>query len=151
MKVQNRASVFYFIEFPLCYNLLARQSAQYVVFIMSARSWLRMIPRKSFFDCLYNCNSLNNAREELLRSQAAEFVNPRHHIVLSDTVWQDFDAETLAGMNDAKILSSFTSGFFGGFVFGMEGVLLGAGAWRLFPVQFTSMFPIPYPDLWYVG
>lgn len=35
-------------------------------------------------------------------------------MVISDTVWQDFDAETLAGMSDSKILSKFTSGFFGG-------------------------------------
>jgi hypothetical protein len=65
-------------------------------------------------------------------------------MVISDTVWQDFDAETLAGMSDSKILSKFTSGFFGGFVFGMEGILLNAGAWRVLPVHFTSMIPLSY-------
>ncbi|CEJ59937.1 hypothetical protein PMG11_08535 [Penicillium brasilianum] len=59
-------------------------------------------------------------------------------MVISDSVWQDFDAETFAGMNDSKILSSFTSGFFGGFIFGTEGLLLNAGAWRLLPVNFTN-------------
>ena len=102
-----------------------------------------MIPRRPFFDCLYNCNHANYAREGFLASRAAELVNPRHRTILADTVWQDFDAETLAGMNDAKILSLFTSGFFGGFVFGIEGALLGAGAWRILPVHFTSMFLIP--------
>lgn len=104
-----------------------------------------MIPRRHFFDCLYNCNHANYAREGFLTSRSAELINPRHHTIFSDTVWQDFDAETLAGMNDAKILSLFTSGFFGGFVFGMEGALLGAGVWRILPVHFTSMFPKPYP------
>lgn len=105
---------------------------------MSGRPWLRMIPRKSFFDTLYNSNSMSYARDGFLMSRSAELVNPHHHMVLSDTVWQDFDAETLAGMTDSKILSSFTSGFFGGFVFGMEGFLLNAGAWRILPVYFTS-------------
>jgi hypothetical protein len=97
-----------------------------------------MLPRKSFFDTLYNSNSINSTRDGFLTSRSAELINPRHHMVLSDTVWQDFDAETLAGMTNSKILSSFTSGFFGGFVFGMEGILLNAGAWRILPVQFTS-------------
>lgn len=103
-----------------------------------------MIPRKSFFDTLYNCNSVNYARDGFLTSRSAELVNPRHHMVISDTVWQDFDAEMLAGMTDSKILLSFTSGFFGGFVFGMEGVLLNAGCWRILPVNFTSTFFHPY-------
>lgn len=110
-----------------------------------------MIPKKSFFDILYNCNSINHARDRFLTSRSAELVNPRHHMVISDTVWQDFDAETLAGMNDSKILSSFTAGFFGGFVFGMEGVLLNAGAWRLIPVNFTSKNLLSSVAVWFVA
>ena len=103
-----------------------------------------MLPRKSFFDSAYNCNSVDYAREGFLTSQSADIINPRHHMVISDTVWQDFDAEMLDGMSDSKILSKFTSGFFGGFVFGVEGVLLNAGAWRVLPVNFTSMIPVFY-------
>ncbi|KAF3396395.1 hypothetical protein F1880_006614 [Penicillium rolfsii] len=128
----------------------ARKSSQHPLFhSMSARSWLRMIPRKSFFDTLYYSNSVNHARNEFLTSRSAEIVNPRHHMVLSDAVWQDFDAETLAGMTDATILSSFTSGFFGGFVFSIEGVVLSAGAWRLLPVHFTNFSQNPQAlELW---
>jgi hypothetical protein len=71
-------------------------------------------------------------------------------MVISDSVWQDFDAETFVGMNDSKILSSFTSGFFGGFIFCIEGLLLNAGAWRLLPVNFTSkILLLPYVPVWF--
>lgn len=110
-----------------------------------------MIPRRPFFDCLYNCNHANYAREEFLTSRAADLVNPRHHTILSDSIWQDFDAETLAGMNDTKILSLFTSGFFGGFVFCTEGALLRAGGWRILPVHFTSMLFNTQPSQFLCG
>ncbi|KAJ5177243.1 uncharacterized protein N7482_003120 [Penicillium canariense] len=117
---------------------------------MSARSWLQTLPRKQFFNTLYRCNIDNHVRNGFLTSSSAGLLNPRQNMLLSsDTVWQDFDAEMLAGMNDQKILASFTEGFFGGFVFGIEGILLRAGAWRVLPVYFTR-FPQSRqsPELW---
>lgn len=71
-------------------------------------------------------------------SNSAKLVNPRHHVTNSDEVSWTLDVNTLRGMDDRKVLSLFTVGFFGGYVFGMERMLLRAGAWNLLPVHFTG-------------
>ncbi|KAJ5113354.1 hypothetical protein N7456_001888 [Penicillium angulare] len=107
--------------------------------MLSKCRWL-MVPHKTFFRSLYNSNFKHCATTEFLNSTSATYVNPRGHLVGSDKVSQTFDAEVLAGLDDRKVLSLFTLGFFGGFVLSIERLLLKAGAWRLLPVDFTSVF-----------
>ncbi|KAJ5281574.1 hypothetical protein N7478_006946 [Penicillium angulare] len=101
-----------------------------------------IVPQQTFFRSLYNSNFKEYATAEFLNSASAKFVNPRSHLVASDKVSQTFDAEILAGLDDRKVLSLFTLGFFGGFVLSIERLFLKAGAWRLLPVGFTSVSTI---------
>lgn len=57
-------------------------------------------------------------------------------------VFQTVDADLLDGLDDHKILSLFTHGFFGGHVLGIERILLRAGAWNLLPVHFNGQIPL---------
>lgn len=103
-----------------------------------------MFPGKTFFCSLYKSTYRNHAGSEFLNSLSSKYVNPRSHVHSSDTVLKNFNADLLAGMDDRKILSLFTLGFFGGFIFSPEGMLLRAGAWNLLPVHFTSRFILDF-------
>ncbi|KAI9901979.1 hypothetical protein N3K66_003796 [Trichothecium roseum] len=107
---------------------------------MSAKSWTHMLPRKAFFESLCRSQYTGRAGPDFLASASASVVSPRRRVVAnSDTVRQTFAGdEALAGLSDESILSLFTAGFFGGFVFGLEGLLSRAGAWRLLPVHFST-------------
>lgn len=109
-----------------------------------------MLPRKAFFQSLRRSQYAGRAGPDFLASASAGVVSPRRRAVASsDAVRQTFAGdEALAGLSDERILALFTAGFFGGFVFGLEGLLSRAGAWRLLPVHFSSTntpprFPLP--------
>ncbi|CAI7663552.1 unnamed protein product [Penicillium bialowiezense] len=95
-------------------------------------------PGRVFFSSLYNHSYRHAVGPDFLVSNSAKLVNPRHHVTNSDEVSWTLDVNTLRGMDDRKVLSLFTVGFFGGYVFGMERMLLRAGAWNLLPVHFTA-------------
>lgn len=105
---------------------------------MSAASWWPILPKKPFFESLSKLSYHVNASDGFLSSQTAGLVNPDRHRTTSDRVWQTFETEALAGMDDEKVLSLFTRGFFGGFIFSPEGLILKAGGWKISPVNFTS-------------
>ncbi|KAJ5335454.1 hypothetical protein N7452_007857 [Penicillium brevicompactum] len=97
-------------------------------------------PGRVFFSSLYNQSYRTQVGSDFLVSSSAKLVNPHHHIASSDEVSWTLDTKDLRGMDDRKVLSLFSVGFFGGFVLGIERMLLTAGAWRLLPVHFTA-FP----------
>lgn len=61
---------------------------------------------------------------EYLWSTAFKLINPRGHVVATDSISQVFPASVMAGLSDEEALALFSSGFFGGFVFGLESIIL---------------------------
>lgn len=98
-----------------------------------------LLPRAVFVQSLRESSYLLPIRPEFLASSSAKLVNPRGHILNTDAVTQTFSASVVAGLSDERVLSLFTSGFFGGFVFGFERFILRIGGYRLLPARYTGM------------
>ncbi|RSM06706.1 hypothetical protein CEP52_005550 [Fusarium oligoseptatum] len=105
----------------------------------------RLLPRAAFIQSVRESSYSLPVRPEFLASTSAKLVNPRGHIINTDTVTQTFSASVVAGLSDERVLSLFTSGFFGGFVFGFERFILRIGGYNLLPSRYTG-FEIP-PDV----
>ncbi|KAK9236535.1 hypothetical protein V1525DRAFT_212026 [Lipomyces kononenkoae] len=109
---------------------------------MSA-SWLRMLARGLFFRSLHQSRYTYPVSSEFLGSSSFNIVNPRHHVVATDNVSQMFPAAAIAGLSDEKVLALFTSGFFGGVIFGFERWILKIGLSNLLPARYTGLQPDP--------
>lgn len=74
-------------------------------------------------------------------SSIRSIVNPRNHVSVTDSHTICLSSQELRDMSDEEILARFVKGFFGGWVFAPEKVLLGflqVFALRLVPVGFSS-------------
>ncbi|RAL06953.1 uncharacterized protein BO97DRAFT_379458 [Aspergillus homomorphus CBS 101889] len=96
--------------------------------------------RSPFFHSLRHSASTVAVRPEFLTSSSSLYVNPRQHVLGTDCITQTIPGSAIAGISDEKVLALFTGGFFGGFVFAFEWLLLTAGGGRILPVEFTG-FP----------
>ncbi|KIH92418.1 hypothetical protein SPBR_03214 [Sporothrix brasiliensis 5110] len=103
----------------------------------------RVVPRGAFFHSLYHSTYTIPVGKDLLSSPTFNFINPRHHLVNTDKVSQHIPASAAAGLSDEEILSLFTGGFFGGFVFRIESWLLRMAGARFLPARYTSFQPEP--------
>ncbi|KAI8716115.1 hypothetical protein NCS52_00904400 [Fusarium sp. LHS14.1] len=103
-----------------------------------------LLPRAAFIRSLRESTYSLPVRAEFLASSSAKLVNPRGHILNTDAVTQTFPASVVTGLSDERVLSLFTSGLFGGFVFGFERFILSIREYRLLPARYTG-FEIP-PD-----
>ncbi|PYI32749.1 hypothetical protein BP00DRAFT_494390 [Aspergillus indologenus CBS 114.80] len=110
----------------------------------------RWIPRPPFFHSLLHSTSTAAVRPEFLTSLSSSYVNPRHHIRGTDGITQTIPGSAVAGMSDERVLALFTSGFFGGFVFAPEWLLLTAAGGRILPVEYTGFTRETHtaPTLW---
>ncbi|TVY27391.1 hypothetical protein LHYA1_G004196, partial [Lachnellula hyalina] len=76
----------------------------------------------------------------LLTSPTFHVINPRAHRAKGDTVSVRVRAAAVAGLGDEAILALLTKGFFGGWVFGIEGwVMRVCGG--VAPACFQGMYP----------
>ncbi|PYH40170.1 uncharacterized protein BP01DRAFT_351909 [Aspergillus saccharolyticus JOP 1030-1] len=98
----------------------------------------RLIPRASFFRSLFHSSLTAAVRPEFLTSSSARYVNPRQHTTGGDCITQTIPSSWIAGRSDEQVLALFTSGFFGGFVFALEWLLLTAAGGRILPVGYTG-------------
>ncbi|KAK9241727.1 hypothetical protein V1506DRAFT_549854 [Lipomyces tetrasporus] len=103
--------------------------------------WSRIVPQRVFFHSLLQSSYTYPVSKDLLASATFNFVNPRHHIVSTDRVSQVIPASATAGLSDEEILSLFTSGFFGGFVFRLESWVLRICGASLLPARYTGFHP----------
>ncbi|PYH76292.1 hypothetical protein BO82DRAFT_387398 [Aspergillus uvarum CBS 121591] len=110
----------------------------------------RLIPRLPFFHALCYSSSTAAVRPEFLNSLSSSYVNPRQHIIGTDGITQTIPASAVAGISDERVLALFTSGFFGGFVFAPEWLLLTAAGGRILPVEYTGLTRETHtaPTLW---
>ena len=83
----------------------------------------------------------SRAPSSFLNSSTFRLINPRSCIAKSDVIRQILTAGEVKGLDDEAILAAFTKGFFGGFVFYPEEVLLRLGAYRLFSGDGTGSYP----------
>lgn len=102
-----------------------------------------LLPRVTFFRSLASSQVAPHVSPELLQSASSTHINPRGHALITDTISQVFPREAIPELNDEQLLSNFTFGFFGGFVFGPERLALRLGAWRFLPVTFTGTIHPP--------
>ncbi|OJK00081.1 hypothetical protein ASPACDRAFT_42661 [Aspergillus aculeatus ATCC 16872] len=98
----------------------------------------RLIPRPPFFHSLVHSSSTAAVRPGFLTSLSSSYVNPRQHVIGTDCITQVIPASAVAGVSDERVLALFTSGFFGGFVFAPEWLLLTAVGGRILPVGYTG-------------
>ncbi|KAE8138435.1 hypothetical protein BDV38DRAFT_244646 [Aspergillus pseudotamarii] len=102
-------------------------------------NWFRTLSRGPFFGSLHQSHRTYPVSAEFLRSSSFNFVNPRHNVVgNTDCVTQKLLESDIARFSDEEVLSLFTTGFFGGYVFACERLILRAGGWKLFPAQFSN-------------
>ncbi|KAL3478960.1 hypothetical protein BJX99DRAFT_255963 [Aspergillus californicus] len=102
------------------------------------RPWTWMLPRQQFLHSLRKSSYTIPISSEFLTSPSFNCVNPRHHVTATDKVTQTIPAASIAGLSDETILSLFTTGFFSGFVFGFERLVLRSGGFRLLPARYTG-------------
>ena len=90
------------------------------------KSWLHL---NLFLHSLRHSRSTLPVEPEYLQSSSFNLVNPRHHIVATDDVTQQFSSTTSASLDvlsDEQVLALFTHGFFAGPVFGPERLILSS-------------------------
>ncbi|KAI9933629.1 hypothetical protein MW887_008102 [Aspergillus wentii] len=85
---------------------------------------------------------------QFLQSPSFNFINPRHHVIATDKVTQIIPESAISNLNDENVLSLFTRGFFGGFVFAFERTVLRMGGYRLLPAGYTKFKPNPSDTIW---
>ncbi|KAG9236591.1 hypothetical protein BJ875DRAFT_218022 [Amylocarpus encephaloides] len=81
----------------------------------------------------------------LLTSKTMTLVNPLSHIIKTDCVSLRLPASTIAGLDDEAVLALFTRGFFGGWVFAIEGVMMRLGLYKIFSNKYSG-FKSPRED-----
>ncbi|KAI1374515.1 hypothetical protein F4677DRAFT_425291 [Hypoxylon crocopeplum] len=107
--------------------------------IAKPATWALGLDRLDSFATIFRqCRCILTVPREFLESSSAKLVNPRQNMINSDTVSLSFPASTFRGLSDEKLLALFTKGFFGGWVFYLQSLLLKAGAWKIIPVKFTG-------------
>ena len=106
-------------------------------------SLLGLHQRTSFFSIVRSSGFTASVSKEFLESPAAALINPRHHCIATDQVSLQLPAVSFSGLDDEAVLALFTRGFFGGWIFAIERLIMKVGGWRLLPVWFTSTIRIP--------
>ncbi|KAE8318428.1 hypothetical protein BDV41DRAFT_376428 [Aspergillus transmontanensis] len=102
-------------------------------------NWFRTLSRGPFFESLRQSHRTYPVNVDFLRSSSFNFVNPRHNVIsTTDCVTQKLLESDIARLSDEEVLSLFTAGFFGGYVFACEKVILRAGGWKLLSVKFSN-------------
>ena len=88
---------------------------------MASRLGLTLNSRSSYF-AIFRALEFNwTASQAFLDSPTYHVVNPRNHITKGDTVSIKVSTSVVSGLQDEAILALLTKGFFGGWVFAMEG------------------------------
>ncbi|KNG84306.1 hypothetical protein ANOM_007261 [Aspergillus nomiae NRRL 13137] len=102
-------------------------------------NWFRTLSRGPFFESLRQSHRDYPVNAGFLRSSSFNFVNPRHNVITTtDCVTQKLLESDIARLSDEEVLSLFTTGFFGGYVFACERLILKAGGWKLLSAQFSN-------------
>jgi hypothetical protein len=94
----------------------------------------------SFLDLFCQCQHVSHISPDFTTSRSLALCNPQAKHGLNDTVSIRVPASALSAKSDEKILALFTKGFFGGWVFCFESVLLRWGLWKVLPVGFTGTY-----------
>ncbi|EPE37029.1 hypothetical protein GLAREA_09192 [Glarea lozoyensis ATCC 20868] len=88
---------------------------------MASRPRLNLHPRSSYFSIFRALRFDWTASQAFLTSPTFRVVNPRNHITKGDRVSVRVSPSVVSGLQDEAILALLTKGFFGGWVFFMEG------------------------------
>ena len=88
---------------------------------MASRPGLKLSSRSSYFAIFRALEFKWTASQAFLNSPTYHVVNPRNHITKGDTVSIKIPPSALSGLQDEAILALLTKGFFGGWVFSIEG------------------------------
>lgn len=96
--------------------------------------------RSPFFRSLRQSQYTLPIRPEFFASSSFKFVNPRNHVTNTDKVVQVLPASAVAGLSDENVLALFSTGFFGGFIFGFERFILSVGGYNILPCKYTGSY-----------
>lgn len=96
--------------------------------------------RSPFFRSLRQSHYTLPIRPEFLASSSFKLVNPRNHVTNTDKVVQVLPASAIAGLSDENVLALFSTGFFGGFIFGFERFILRIGGYNILPCRYTGTY-----------
>lgn len=96
--------------------------------------------RSPFFRSLRQSHYTLPIRPEFLASSSFKYVNPRNHVTNTDKVIQVLPASAISGLSDENVLALFSTGFFGGFIFGFERFLLRIGGHYILPSRYTGNY-----------
>ena len=97
-------------------------------------------PRSPFFRSLRQSHYTLPIRPEFLASSSFKFANPRNHVTNTDKVVEVLPASAVAGLSDENVLALFSTGFFGGFIFGFERFILRIGVYKILPCRYTGTY-----------
>jgi hypothetical protein len=89
---------------------------------------------RSFFKSQYT----SHTSPSLLDSSTFRLINPRGRNAKFDAIRQTLTANEVRGMSEEAILAAFAKGFFAGFAFTPEEVLMRLGAYKLFNLGRTG-------------
>jgi hypothetical protein len=91
------------------------------------------LPGIHFFQSLFKRSQFtHHATSSFLNSLTFHLINPHSRKTKSDAIRQTLTANEVKSMNDEAVLAAFAKGFFSGFAFAPEEVLLRLGAYKLF-------------------
>lgn len=105
-----------------------------------AASLTETFSRSPFFRSLRQSHYTLPIRPEFLASSSFKFANPRNHVINTDKVVQVLPASAVAGLTDENVLALFSTGFFGGFIFGFERFILRIGGYNILPSRYTGSY-----------
>jgi hypothetical protein len=97
----------------------------------------------SFLNILRSQTFKYPVSKDLLESTSMRLVNPNHHCVKTDTVSIKLPAALIVGLTDEAVLALFTKGFFGGWIFAFERMIMRMGSWRILNLHFTGIYKNP--------
>jgi hypothetical protein len=88
---------------------------------MASKLSLDLNSRSSYFAIFRALEFNSTASQVFLDSPTFHIVNPRNHITKGDTVSVKLSPSVVSGLQDEAVLALLTKGFFGGWVFALEG------------------------------
>ncbi len=110
--------------------------------------FLGLNQQHSFLDIVRSSKFTLPVSQGFLESSSASLINPRHHRIATDQVSLRLSASSITGLDDEAVLTLFTKGFFGGWVFSIERLIMQVGGSKLLPARYSGMV---YKPAWYLN
>lgn len=108
---------------------------------MTSKLGLYLNRRSSFFSIVRSQEFTYTVSQSFLTSTTFHVVNPLNHCANGDKVSVRLLVSAVLGLDDEEILASLTKGFFGGWIFAIEGwVMRVCGG--ILPAAYAGVWPL---------